>query len=784
MQKTFSMLLCFVLFSLALNAGQIKKTYTIGNYSIESKSNYQTIGFANALITGKVGEPVLPYFAVTLLLPPGEIAESIEFIGEDEIIIPGNFNIYPQQNVQPVSLGSTGTFVRNDQVYSSDMQYPANATGHLSTRFMNGFGIAMSVFTPVQYNPAQGTLKYFQKVTIIIKTKKSETAKESLANISSREEIITEVKEFIQNPESVSDYPKKESKAGEYELLIITPNTYQNSLQNIITLNIQKGIRTKVATTETIYSTITGSDNQMKIRNYIIQEYQNYGIKYVLLGGDVELVPYRGFYCYVQSGSGYEDYGIPADLYYAALDGTWNTNNNNKWGEPDEDDLLPELSIGRMSFSNTTDLNNLMAKTVSYQSSPVLGELARTLLAGEKLMDVPLTYGEDYLELLIGLRNDNGYTTNGIPNTANIDKLYDKNIGGAGWSKAMLLTRLNQGKNFIHHSGHANEDYVMRLYNSDITTTNFSQVNGTTHNYELIYTHGCICGAFDANDCIAEKMTNLANFAVSFVGNSRYGWFNEGFTEGPSAHLHREFVQALYTDSLSFVAEAHKLSKIRTSPWVEAPGQWEPGALRWCFYDNNVIGDPTLSVWTNEPITIQAVYPSTIMANVASFNVNVKKNSTAVRNFRCALVKNNVMYGLGITNASGNAQVVMFQTPPVGVAQLIVSGYNCLPTSYNIDVIPLGINEITADANLLMNIYPNPVSEETMINYFISSETGVKITIYNSFGQVIDKISEIKTQAQGNYTVKYKVTDLSSGLYYCKIETNGKSITKKFSVTK
>ena len=758
----------------------------MSNYTIDAKGTYQTIGFSNALLSGKLGEPMLPYYAVSLLLNPGEIAESIEFIGENEVIIPGKFNIFPQQGSQPISIGSSGVFQKNNIVYNTDASYPSIATGYLSTNFMNGYGIAMSVFTPVKYNPVNGTITYYQKVTIIVNTKKSDVAEEALKNLSSRKETIYNVKQLVQNPENVSTYPLKESKDVNYELLIITTNAYQNSFQNLILLYQQRGIRTKVTTTETIYSTVTGTDNQAKIRNYIKQEYQSYSIQYVLLGGDVELVPYRGFYCHVQSSSVYEDDDIPADLYYSALDGTWNTDNDSKWGEIGEDDLLPELSVGRMPFGNTTELTNLLNKTIAYQNTPVLGELRKVLLAGELLSDPPtLTYGEDYLRLLIGHHTDNGYTTTGIPYSATYnDTLYDHIIGGYGWSTAQLLTKINQGRPFIHHSGHANSDYVMRLYNSDITNANFYNVNGTTHNYELVYTHGCICGSFDASDCIGEKMTNLTNFAVSFIGNSRYGWFNEGTTEGPSGHLHREFVNALYTDSLCRAGEAHKLSKIRTAPWVNAPGQWEEGALRWCFYDNNVLGDPTLAIWTNEPITIAVNYPASITASITSFNVNVTRSGIPAKNFRCALIKNNILYGVGVTDAAGNAQVSILQTPPTGTAQLLVSGYNCLPISYNIDITPVGISEITNIANVLMEIYPNPASQAATINYYLTSSSNVKISIYNSFGQMIDQVVEISNQLPGNYSIAYQVSDLSQGLYYCKIETNGKSLIKKFAVTK
>jgi len=122
------------------------------------------------------------------------------------------------------------------------------------------------------------------------------------------------------------------------------------------TIYLSRGISSEIFTTEYISTNISGQDLQEKIRNFIIQEYQESSIDYVILGGDVEHIPYRGFYCYVQSGSGYTTSDIPADLYYSALDGTWNDDGDNDWGEPDEDDLLPEVAVARYPFSNASEL--------------------------------------------------------------------------------------------------------------------------------------------------------------------------------------------------------------------------------------------------------------------------------------------------------------------------------------------------------------------------------------------------------------------------------------------
>ncbi|MCD4746205.1 MAG: T9SS type A sorting domain-containing protein [Bacteroidales bacterium] len=684
--KKFLFTIATVLLVLSLKAETIEKTYFFSNYNIVESGDYQIISFKNTLITGKAGEPALPYQAVTLLLPPGEIAESIEFIGEQEIQIPGYFHLYPQQHSQPISLGDQKTFVKNTGVYQTNAQYPASLTGKLSTEFMNGYSFAISTFTPLKYNPVTGEVSFYKKVTIRIKTTKNTIAEKALENLSSLKNVLKKINSYAQNAGYISLYPVKENKGDDYQMMIITPSQFENNYQDIIDLYFIRGIKVEIVTKEYINSNISGQDLQEKIRNYIIQEYQAHNVEYVLLGGDVEHIPYRGFYCYVQSGSGYEDNSIPADLYYSALDGTWNDDGDNSWGEIGEDDLLPEIAVARFTISNTSDLNNMMNKTVSYQDNPVTGELRDPILAGEHLWSSPETWGADYLDLLIGYHEDNGYTTDGIPEDHNIETLYERD---GYWSGSTLIAKINQGKSFIHHCGHASEMSVMHLGVSDITNSNFSQVNGVIHNYTLAFSHGCNCGSFDYNDCIMERMVNIENFAAAVIANSRYGWFNEGQTEGPAAHLHREFVDALYYEKINRIGAAFVETKIQTAPWVIAPGQWEEGALRWNFYDINIMGDPAMAIWTDEPITIQATYQNAIPIGVPFTNVSVTSNGNPMENFRCVIIKDNIIHGVGITNGSGNAEI-LFDPPftSVGNAELIISGNNCLPTSFPVNIIP------------------------------------------------------------------------------------------------
>ncbi len=684
--KKFQIALLFVAWAFVLQAATVEKVYYFKDYQIISKGEFQSIRFANTMLSGLAGEPALPYCAVSLLLPPGESAVAIEVIGEKEVVVLGSYKLYPYQESQTLNDDSKHRFLINETLYSTDMDYPLKPAGKLLTQYMNGYAFALSSFTPVHYNPEKGELRYYTKVKVRIITRPDDKALEALENLHSSGDIFRRVSRLAQNKKMLDSYPPGQKSDGDYQLLIITTDAYENSFDDLRAIYLPRGIRSEVVTKSYILSNMSGQDAQEKIRNYIKQEYQDHNIEYVLLGGDVELIPYRGFYCHVQSGSGYDDNGIPADLYYSALDGNWNTDNDSHWGEPGEDDLLPEIGVARFPFSNMTELNNLKHKSISYQDSPVLGEFTSPLLAGEYLYGDPETWGSDYLELLRGYHDDNGYTTIGIPETNNIETLYEHD---GSWSGSDLRAKINSGKQFVHHVGHANETMVAHLSISDITNSNFSGANGVNHNFTFLHTHGCNCGSFDSNDCILEKMVTIQNFAAAVIGNSRYGWFNEGQTEGPAAHLHREMVDALYHEKLNHLGAAFVEAKTQTAPWVTAPGQWEEGALRWNFYDLNILGDPALSVLTDEPESITTTYENTFPIGVNTMAVNVSKDGMGLENMTCVLLKDGVIYAQATTSSNGDATLVLSEPfNNVGTAQLVVSGYNCLPTYYPVDIVP------------------------------------------------------------------------------------------------
>ncbi len=52
---------------------------------------------------------------------------------------------------------------------------------------------------------------------------------------------------------------------------------------------------TQIVSVSDILNTTSGADDQEKIRNYIIAAYETDPLRYVLLGGDTDVIPHRGF---------------------------------------------------------------------------------------------------------------------------------------------------------------------------------------------------------------------------------------------------------------------------------------------------------------------------------------------------------------------------------------------------------------------------------------------------------------------------------------------------------
>jgi len=89
--------------------------------------------------------------------------------------------------------------------------------------------------------------------------------------------------------------------------------------------------------------------------------------------------------------------------------------------------------------------------------------------------------------------------------------------------------------------------------------------------------------------------------------------------------------------------------------------------------------------------------------------------------------------------------------------------------------------ENIAENNELYQNYPNPFNNQTIIRFKIQKFTEVKIVVYDILGKQRDIILDGIYQA-GKYEVNYSPKDLSSGIYFYRMEINDEIVKKKIFV--
>jgi len=196
-------------------------------------------------------------------------------------------------------------------------------------------------------------------VTVVVRTKARKQPSGILDFYRGLPEDRARVLEIVDNPEEIVSYdtqkPKRVGKgtsivdpSEDYDYVVITSKALNSSngdytFQDLVAWKNQKGVKATIVTVERILNEPAYhcggtygdgcaipefNDTAAHIRNFIKDAYQNWGIKYVLLGGDGDgadvggesgndIIPCRGFYGFVDSPgtqNNREDAKITADL--------------------------------------------------------------------------------------------------------------------------------------------------------------------------------------------------------------------------------------------------------------------------------------------------------------------------------------------------------------------------------------------------------------------------------------------------------------------------------------
>ncbi len=94
-----------------------------------------------------------------------------------------------------------------------------------------------------------------------------------------------------------------------------------------------------------------------------------------------------------------------------------------------------------------------------------------------------------------------------------------------------------------------------------------------------------------------------------------------------------------------------------------------------------------------------------------------------------------------------------------------------------------GASAIPEEFSLLQN-YPNPFNPQTTIFYSIPQTSTVTLKVYDLMGREVAILIQNERKAPGNYEISFNASNLSSGVYFYKLQTQSYVETKRMVLIK
>ena len=579
----FIKILLVISFCLAFDKSekQLFKVSNVSGKSTEILFNYPEIeiekdeeGFSKFITDDMIGTtmednfPELPIHSSMFQMNPG-----MEYDIEYEVL-----SSYLIEDINFKSLDNQSSIYPNDNISLSE------------PLIMRGLVLGQISFIPYKYSFENKTLEVYDAVQITITESDNQVDFDYF--IPEKKSYIFEelYKNFVINYTS-SD--RSEDYQNPSILYICGGNSINNAyFQNLVDWRHKQGyVVTVVSTSE------TGS-SESNINNYISNAYTNWQNPPEIVGlvGDV-----GGSYNIDCDNYTWGGYSGASDVRYTYIEGN---------------DLLPEVVIGRISANGTSELYNIINKTLEYEKAQQqidLGWYDRAGLVGD-----PTTSG-------LSCAITNQYIDQ-LMETHGFDDVDLDINGGGNQLNEFLIDQFNRGIMYYNYRGF--------YYGEGSYPPNSNEL---TNGYYTPFVSTITCGTGDFNGTSSSEgfvrmgSVNDPKGAVASVGTSTTGTHtaynnivNMGLYEG------------LFSNGISLAGSAltnGRLTLFETYP--SNPGDCVGAFSAW----NNLIGDPALHLWTDTPKDFNLSYPNTMSlgTNYLEFVITNSDGNT-VENARVTLL--------------------------------------------------------------------------------------------------------------------------------------------------
>ncbi|NOY87996.1 MAG: T9SS type A sorting domain-containing protein [FCB group bacterium] len=601
-------------------------------------------------------------------------------------------------------------------------------------------------------------------------------------SIQVRPERILTYHDIYQNKQN--KHPSSYALSSNIDYIIITSALLQEPFKKLAQYKTSTGIKTEVKLIDDILASYNGRDDAEKLRNYLKQFYAEEG-QYVLLGGDETQLPLRYAYPNNTSATPSIDKQQVCDLYFADVDGDWNLDNDNVWGEKyvDDVDLTPELKVGRLPFNTIEEVDNYVQKLINYETNPGNNDLEYLdkafFFSSDQMRDFNNGGQHHYIALAYPYYFTID-TTNGVelsrgddPSPYNLPANEVENVISQGYGIINILAHGKSDAFGVRTSSY--NEWPKSYFTSASNDGDNGNFNDLTANNKtgFYYSLACDNGGFDMdqppmnlpNPNLVATALGLPNAgAVAFVAYTRWGWV------GTSQLLQKTFFDSLF---------AHP-----KRPAVEA--LYDTKAVYYYYRDQvyglNYFGDPTLKVYTRLPKKI---------AMASSFEnnrltINVTSQSSPVGSCQVVISNDTGIIYQGETDSEGKIITDNLDINKTYTIAAIKSGYLINKNKYTFSM-ATDVND-DQDSQLpdhfsLGQNYPNPFNPSTTINFELPRKTYTKLYVYNLLGQTV-KVLKDEILPAGDYTAEWNGNDQSnqpvaSGVYFYRLETKDFNAVKK-----
>ena len=526
----------------------------------------------NSQSTQEIGLPELPSYS-TLYLVDSDKDYEFEIIVHDSYTIE-DVTVFPYQGEN----NSSETFIVNDEFYNGNQKYPLSNVSVSDRMYARNMELVSVTITPYSYNPDSRNLEVFTNIEVLINHSASEI--ERPENTLKRSRLFEQLYgDMIVNFETSS---RDEDYQHPAILYICGGNSCDNSYaQQLFDWRHQQGYIVYTATESEVGGNNASSS---EIKDYIEDAVENWDNPPEMVGliGDTS-----GSYdlpCnYHDWGGGWYGYNGASDFDYTQLNGN---------------DLLSDVLIGRISASNSSDLSNIISKTIQYEKAVYQSE---DWFEGAALVGDPSSSGQSTIIT-------NQYIENMMENFGFED--IDTNYGDGNYDD-WVEDRFDEGILYYNYRG---------FYGSSgIGESGFNNGFETPFVTTLTCGTGDFDGSADSENFVRTGSVSNPSGAVAAIGVATTGThtaYNNIVNMG--------IYDAIFSKGLEYASTAMTgghLAIYNTYP--SNPGDATDTFISW----SNLIGDPALHLWTDTPSDFSVSYPTSIDQGTTNMSLIIEDSN-------------------------------------------------------------------------------------------------------------------------------------------------------------